>query len=140
MKLRSYGYKKISIVCHSMGSVLVMESLQYSFPGIVDKIIIHGGDAKLCNFYKNARYSASSKKVTKILSLYSQSDSVLGFARFVPAFWYECVGWKRFEKETPPNVGCVDAELIHGAPVTHGTFKNSTPILRLSGNVTIGKQ
>ncbi len=130
LDLKNLGYNRVTIVCHSMGSILVMNMLKSIESGLIHEVIIHGGDAAWSSFSADAHYGqACANKIHRLASYYSAGDEVLQFvAKMVRPV--ERVGERELPGDKPSNYFSIDAQKLHGAEVDHSTYANSGPILR----------
>lgn len=138
--LRAIGYNKVSVFCHSMGSIVTMRMVEMAEAGEVYRIVIEQGDAYAESFQIGERYGTNcASKLHGLFSYYSTGDEVLGFwARVFGARPGMRVGFVPFSGDVPPLYKSFDAQKIHGSEVDHGTFLTSIPLIthavqRLSG-------
>jgi esterase/lipase superfamily enzyme len=128
--LKSSGYTKVSIIAHSMGSILTMEMMELIESGLVYRIVLHGGDADIMRFNAKEWYGAAiAGKIMGLASYYSKQDTTLGF-------WAHCyrpvnrAGSGAFPNEVPANYHSFDAVALDGGIVEHNSYKDSVGILR----------
>jgi len=128
---------KIVIQCHSMGSVVAMETLAIIESGLIHRIIIHGGDATRKLFKKRRKYGKHFNKINGVLSLYSEHDRVL--STVAKLFRPVCrVGEKEFPKRVPDEWKSVSAEKVSGNTIRHNSYKSAQLVLTFSS--TWGKK
>lgn len=132
LDLKQYGYKRVSIVCHSMGSILVMNMLKSIEAGLVYRVVIHGGDAAWQAFKtKNHFGAACAAKINRLCSYYSKGDEILRFlAKFVRPV--ERIGERAMPLDSTANYYSKDAQELttDNTDVNHSTYMSSIPILR----------
>jgi esterase/lipase superfamily enzyme len=132
LDLKQYGYKRVSIVCHSMGSILVMNMLKSIESGLVHRVVIHGGDAAWGAFKtKNHFGSQCAAKINRLYSYYSRGDEILRFvAKLVRPV--ERIGEREMPMHSPDSYKSIDAQGLttDHADVNHSTYMSSIPILR----------
>lgn len=136
-KLKNHlEYEKVSIICHSMGSYLVMNMLaKYGSNLGIYKISIMGGDTKLKKYRLWGKYGMRSDDIVSLDSYYSKYDRVLNwFGDKIR--WGRRVGNYPFGNSTPDNYHSIDANIHTMADhkVRHKDYKNMKTLLQRAIN------
>jgi len=135
-QLRDAGFTKVTLVAHSMGSVVACEAIRQ---GADADIIIHGGDALRKHFRPGKRYGQLH---THLTSFYSAADRVLNLAHvLIP--WIR-VGEKELPIEAVP-VGqhpgryvSIDACAVSGKRIRHTDYKSDSKVLAKTAQILAG--
>lgn len=127
--LKNRGYKKISIMAHSMGAFLVIKAIQNTIPsGLIYRVALMAGDCLRLRFKENNSFGECSNKIDKLTSYYSPYDFVLRFPAIIARPGAR-IGAHKMPKKCPENYQSFDANLYSIVNIKHNSYKKSPALL-----------
>lgn len=125
-----YGYEKVSIICHSMGSYLVMNMLsKFGSNCEVHRVCIMAGDTKVKKYRRWKKYGLCWEYIEQLDSYYSKHDLVLKW--IAPRIRKgKRIGGNEMPEGKPDNYYSINAQMYSAEYVRHGSYKNMGTLLK----------